>query len=414
MSASAANSGMLSLSSIRDEDLPVLYEWFSGTEETHLWTQSRYPLSLDDFAQDMRQRMQTGIALAIRDTSSGRCIGFGELHEIAPREGTAAFLVHIEKEARSAGLGMLSVLEILTYAFTSYSLRKIYADTYEYNTLASALLRAAGFLEEGRLRKHLWWRDRYWDLTRWAITRKGFEGLAQVLLGGWGLGHWEEAPPGFSRREAQRLATLLASAIAHDGQQTAERPTQDAADAPSQKTGDPAAGIASTLSEPPEIEEHIDMAYSNRDALGREFRWPGITSWSQDQFHEFFAPSGHVIYGYRDEGGRLRAALVCRDEVYAGEKAARLWAWHADPSLDSEARDKAMMQVYVAGARDAISRGRTKVFLFRQANSEGASTCSRLLGEAPQESSVPSAVILAADLATTVERVGSPPASQLR
>src|SRR4030042_2279377 len=167
MTTSTVDEGILSLPSIRDEDLPILYEWFSGTEETHLWTQSRYPRSLEDFAQDMRQRMQTGIALAIRDTSSGRCIGFGELHEIASREGTAAFLVQIDKEARGAGLGMLSVLEILNYAFSSYPLRKLYADTYEYNILAATLLRVAGVREEGHLRKHLWWRDRYWDLIRW-------------------------------------------------------------------------------------------------------------------------------------------------------------------------------------------------------------------------------------------------------
>lgn len=406
MTTSAVDAGILAPSSIRDEDLPVLYEWFSGTEETHLWTESRYPLSLEDFAQDMRKRMQTGIALAIRDTSSGQCIGFGELYEISAREGTAAFLIHIDREARSAGLGMLSVVEMLRYAFECYPLRKVYADTYEYNALPAALLRAAGFREEGRLRKHLWWRDRYRDLMRWAITRRGFEELSQVLLGGWGVGHWEEAPPGFSRREAQRLATLLASAIARDGRYVQEQPTTDMADAPSRETGDPFVGTASILSEPAEIEEHVDMAYANRDVLGREFRWPGITSWSRDQFREFFAPSGHLIYGCRSENGQLTATLVCRDEVYVGEKAVRLWSWHASPSLHSKARDEAMMQVYVACAKDAISRGRTKAFLLRQANSEGASICARLLGEAPQESSIPSAVTLVADLATNVHKGG--------
>ena len=406
MRTDGADNGMLSLSSIRDEDLPILYEWFSGTEETHLWTERRYPLSLEDFAQDMRKRMQTGIALAIRDTSSGQCIGFGELHEIAFREGTAAFLIHIDKEARGAGLGPLAMLEILSYAFSSYALRKIYADTYEYNVLPAALLHLAGFREEGRLRKHLWWRDRYWDLTRWALTRKGFEGLAQLLMGAWGTGHWEEAPLGFNRREAQRLATLLASAIIRDGQHAAERPARDAAAACSPEVSSAFVGTSLMLSEPAEVEEHIDMAYLNRDALGIEFRWPGIRQWPRSQFQEFFAPSGHLIYGCRDEGSQLRAALVCRDEVYSGEKAVRLWAWHADPSLDPKARDKAMMQVYIACARDAISRGRTKVFLFRQASSEGASICSRLLGEAPQESSVPSAVTLVADLATTIDRDG--------
>ena len=404
MRTDGADNGMLSLSSIRDEDLPILYEWFSGTEETHLWTERRYPLSLEDFAQDMRKRMQTGIALAIRDTSSGQCIGFGELHEIAFREGTAAFLIHIDKEARGAGLGPLAMLEILSYAFSSYALRKIYADTYEYNVLPAALLHLAGFREEGRLRKHLWWRDRYWDLTRWALTRKGFEGLAQLLMGAWGTGHWEEAPPGFSRGEAQRLATLLANAAIRDRQNTAERPTTDAATASSPETSGTFAGTSSMLSEPAEIDEHIDMVYSNRDALGIEFRWPGIRQWPRSQFQEFFAPSGHLIYGCRDEGGGLRAALVCRDEVYAGEKAVRLWAWHADPSLESETRDKAMMHAYIACARDAISRGRTKVFLFRHANSESTSVASNLLGETPLGGPIPSTATLLADLAKTIER----------
>jgi hypothetical protein len=175
----------------------------------------------------------------------------------------------------------------------------------------------------------------------------------------------------------------LASTIIRDGDRHGQKPTQDPVDAASREADTrPFAGTSSVLPEPGETEEHIDLVYSNRDALSLELRWPGIRQWPRSQFREFFAPSGHLIYGCRDASDGLRAALVCRDEVYAGEKAVRPWAWYADPSLGPKARDKATMKVYVACARDAVSRNRAEAFQFREVNSERASICAQLLREA--------------------------------
>jgi hypothetical protein len=61
------------------------------------------------------------------------------------------------------------------YLFEQFPLRKICSEVFEFNEQAIRLNRKLGFRDAGRLRQHVWWRDRYWDLLQFELFREDFD-----------------------------------------------------------------------------------------------------------------------------------------------------------------------------------------------------------------------------------------------
>ncbi|MDI6872312.1 MAG: GNAT family protein [Bacillota bacterium] len=397
---------ILHLSPVQEGDYPMLYDWFSDRSEAHLWTNVRRPMSLEEFVADAKRRMQHSLMMVVRETSSQTPVGFFQLYDMALGDGTAGFMVYMDRHRRSVGYGILAVIEFLSYAFRSYPLRRIYAETYEFNRRSTLLLLGSGFREEGCLRRHLWWEDRYWDLVKYALTREHFETLAQRLLGPWANGNEGDAPHGFTRGEAQRLLIALAT-LPFSSQSQAGREHDD--DSGSVSDGDGPDEYSETasmgLSTPEDVDDLVHLVHSNRGELGVEYGWPRLGDWTREQCREFLAPSGHLVYGYRDADGKLLAALVCRDEKYQGEPAVRIWFWTIEPNLDPEKRERAAMLPYIACAEDALRRGKLKSFVYARTGSAHASFVPRLLDSPPQPCPWPGLLIVVSDLHKTVQRI---------
>lgn len=73
----------------------------------------------------------------------------------------------------------------IQYLFDHFDFRKLYFEVPEYN--ASLLATGAGSLlaEEGRLREHLYYGDRMWDMVVYALYREPWETVADGFRGRW-------------------------------------------------------------------------------------------------------------------------------------------------------------------------------------------------------------------------------------
>jgi hypothetical protein len=60
----------------------------------------------------------------------------------------------------------------IVFLFNLLPLFKIYMDVYEYNQNSLVLLQRAGIHEEGRFKKHHFWKGKRYNLIRFAIYRK--------------------------------------------------------------------------------------------------------------------------------------------------------------------------------------------------------------------------------------------------
>ena len=80
------------------------------------------------------------------------------------------------------GNGLYAVALFLNYVFTTWSFRKVYLETTEFNYEQFRSGAGRFFEEEGRLRDHEYFDGRYWDFITLAIYRDTWERKIRALL----------------------------------------------------------------------------------------------------------------------------------------------------------------------------------------------------------------------------------------
>jgi RimJ/RimL family protein N-acetyltransferase len=83
-----------------------------------------------------------------------------------------------DREYWGRGYGREAVGLLLDYAFRLRNFRKVSLDTSSTNERAIRCYRACGFIEEGRLREHLWSNGEYVDEVHMGILREEWPGTA--------------------------------------------------------------------------------------------------------------------------------------------------------------------------------------------------------------------------------------------
>jgi RimJ/RimL family protein N-acetyltransferase len=99
------------------------------------------------------------------------------------REGFAYISALGMAEAQGTGLIAEGVLLGFHYAFSTWPFRKIYMEAGEdsYDAFQSGL--GQFFVEEGRLRQHMYWNTRWRDVFILAVYRETWERLVPQMLG---------------------------------------------------------------------------------------------------------------------------------------------------------------------------------------------------------------------------------------
>lgn len=142
----------VALRPIVPEDYPLLVKW-SRDEELNKLMDGDYPATVDECAlwhkqiKSNRHRQMFGI-----QRLGGGLIGDIELDHIAWRSGDAELRVRIgDKSLWGQGLGTEAVTLMLSYAFASLKLKRVYLRVFSSNKRAIASYRKAGFKSEGSL-----------------------------------------------------------------------------------------------------------------------------------------------------------------------------------------------------------------------------------------------------------------------
>jgi RimJ/RimL family protein N-acetyltransferase len=103
----------------------------------------------------------------------GTVIGGIGLHHRDRVAGSAQFGVGIyDPEYLGQGYGRDAIDTLLGWAFQVQNYRRIWLETYALNERAVRAYRAAGFIEEGRLREHAFYNGRYVDALVMGLLRE--------------------------------------------------------------------------------------------------------------------------------------------------------------------------------------------------------------------------------------------------
>jgi RimJ/RimL family protein N-acetyltransferase len=112
------------------------------------------------------------IAFAIVERAAGQLIGQCALFNHHPVNSTAELGITIGDRAFwGRGYGREAVSMLTEYGFRYRNLHKVHLSTNATNERAIRAYRAAGFVEEGRLRQHVWSDGAYIDLVEMGRLR---------------------------------------------------------------------------------------------------------------------------------------------------------------------------------------------------------------------------------------------------
>lgn len=90
-----------------------------------------------------------------------------------PAHGTSELGITIGDPAYwNRGIGRECVVLLLDYAIRLLNIRKVWLRVWANNERGIRCYRACGFIEDGRLREHVWSNGEYTDLVYMGVLRK--------------------------------------------------------------------------------------------------------------------------------------------------------------------------------------------------------------------------------------------------
>lgn len=105
--------------------------------------------------------------------ADGKYIGHCGLHSADMTARLCELSIEIGDHAYwGRGYGRETVRLLLDYAFTHMNMARVWLNTHSENERAIRCYRACGFVEEGRLRRHIWVSGRYVDRVMMGILRE--------------------------------------------------------------------------------------------------------------------------------------------------------------------------------------------------------------------------------------------------
>jgi RimJ/RimL family protein N-acetyltransferase len=137
--------------------------------------------AFEDNAEKLPAADAVELNLVIARNEDNLMVGQINVHDADQINGTFAYGVGIHPEHKGNGYAAEAILLILRFTFDERRFQKCEAQVYDYNSASSTLHRKLGFVEEGRLRRHLFLAGQYHDVLNFGMTADEFHQLYPQL-----------------------------------------------------------------------------------------------------------------------------------------------------------------------------------------------------------------------------------------
>jgi RimJ/RimL family protein N-acetyltransferase len=165
----------------RDADVTALFE--NSADERSGWMilppRSRLAVrkSIEESAGQAPGPRALELDLAIARREDDLIVGGISVSEVDQTNGTFAYGVGVGREHKGNGYAAEAVLLVMRFMFDERRFQKCEARVYDYNSASISLHRKLGFVEEGRLRRHLFLAGEYYDELMFGLTVEEFRQL---------------------------------------------------------------------------------------------------------------------------------------------------------------------------------------------------------------------------------------------
>jgi RimJ/RimL family protein N-acetyltransferase len=169
----------VTLRAIEREDLELLWRFWNDLEvELAGGGDPPLPVSL----QRLRERFDREAREGTPDKTNfvieadGACIGQCGIFHFEVASGHCELGIAIgDKEYWGRGYGREAVMLLLDYAFRIRNFRRVWLETHAANERAIRAYKACGFVEEGRMREHIWLAGRFVDNIIMGVLREEWQ-----------------------------------------------------------------------------------------------------------------------------------------------------------------------------------------------------------------------------------------------
>lgn len=164
---------LVNLRPTQKEDLKELYELDQNTELVQFGNGRWSPSPLAKWEKDFEKDLEKDEFPWFVIVADGKLIGGIGLHHRELRDGSTQFGIGIyHPDYVGKGYGREAISLLLDWAFFDQNWRRVWLEALSVNPRAIATYRALGFVEEGRLRKHTFFRGEYVDVMQMGMLRE--------------------------------------------------------------------------------------------------------------------------------------------------------------------------------------------------------------------------------------------------
>lgn len=180
------NGLLVTLRAMREEDAELMRSW-RNDPEVYQGLVERTPISTSAQARwfsRIAEAEAQGLALwFVVVALDGTSIGWVSLTDLDRRSRHAQWAMSIGEAAyRRGGYAADAAIRTLDFAFGHLNLRRVWCRVLESNEPALALNRRLGFVEEGRLRGHVFEEGGYQDMVIMGLQQEEFARTRPALL----------------------------------------------------------------------------------------------------------------------------------------------------------------------------------------------------------------------------------------
>lgn len=166
----------VTLRAVQREDLKTLYQLEQDLDLVLLADGNWQPIPLATVEKDFDKNVEDEDRSWFVIEADGKVIGSIGLHHRDRRLQLSAFGIAIYvREYLGKGYGRDAINVLLEWAFDLQNFRRIWLETWATNERAIRCYQALGFVEEGRLREHGYYKGKYFDVVLMGLMRSEWE-----------------------------------------------------------------------------------------------------------------------------------------------------------------------------------------------------------------------------------------------
>lgn len=164
---------MIRLRKLEEKDVPYMLEWMHDEESKTIFQASFDSMNVQDVIRFVNNSFdEVNQHFAIVNDEDDEYLGTISLKNIDYKNQNAEYAISTRKKSRGTGYNSIASKLLLSYAFDTLKLNRVYLCVLSSNVRAQKFYEKIGFIYEGKFAKHLYQNGEFKDLLWYGVLKE--------------------------------------------------------------------------------------------------------------------------------------------------------------------------------------------------------------------------------------------------